>query len=101
DEALSWCRKAATLRPEDPKYGYTYAYFLDRKGDATKAIPVLRGIVDRSLPYPPAYALLGTIYEKQGKGDEARKVYRKAADNAEIPDPERARFREKAQSMGK
>jgi hypothetical protein len=45
--------------------------------------------------------LLGAIFEKRGKADEAKKVYRKAADNAEIPDPERARFREKVQSMGK
>ncbi len=101
DEALSWCRKAAALQPEDPKYGYTYAYYLDQKGDTAKAIPVLRGIVDRNRPFGPAYALLGTIYEKQGKTDEARKVYRKAADNPEIPDPDRAQFRERVRTMGK
>jgi tetratricopeptide (TPR) repeat protein len=100
DEALSWCRKAADLRPEDPKYGYTYAYFLDRKGDTAKAIPYLRKIVDRYRPFPPAYVLLGTIYEKQGKADAARKVYKMAAENAEIPEPERARFRNKLRSTG-
>jgi tetratricopeptide (TPR) repeat protein len=101
DEALKWCRKAAELRPEDPKYGYTYAFFLDKKGDTAKAVPVLRKIVDRNPPFPPAYALLGSIYEKQGKQDEARKVYRKAADNAEIPAADRAQFRSRLQSMGK
>jgi hypothetical protein len=45
--------------------------------------------------------MLGTIYEKQGKTVEAKKVYRKAADNAELPEPDRARFRDKLQSMGK
>jgi tetratricopeptide (TPR) repeat protein len=101
DDALKWCRKAADLRPEDPRYGYTYAFFLDRKGDTAKAIPVLRKIVDRNQTYPPAYVMLGTIYEKQGKTAEAKKVYRKAADNAELPESDRAQFRNKLQAMGK
>jgi len=101
DEALTWCRKATSLRPEEPRYGYTYAFILDRKGDTAKAIPVLRKIVDRNQPYAPAYVMLGTIYEKQGKADEAKKVYRKATDNAQLPEPDRAQFRNKLQSMGK
>jgi Flp pilus assembly protein TadD len=101
EEALKWCRKAAELRPEDPKFGYTYAFFLDRKGDTAKAIPVLRKIVDRNQPYPLAYAMLGTIYEKQGKTTEARKIYKQAADNPELPEPDRAKFRDKLRSMGK
>jgi len=101
DEALKWCRKAAELRPEEPKYGYTYAFFLDRKGDTAKAIPVLRKIVDRNQPYSPAYFMLGSIYEKQGKAGEAKKVYRKAAGNEELPEPDRVRFLGKLQAMGK
>ena len=101
DEALKWCRKATSLRPEDPRYGYTYAFLLDRKGDTAKAVPVLRKIVDRNQPYSPAYVMLGTIYEKQGKAGEAKKVYRKAADNAQLPDPDRAQFRNRLQAMGK
>ena len=101
DEAINWCRKATSLRPEEPRYGYTYAFLLDRKGDTAKATPVLRKIVDRNQPFPPAYALLGTIYEKQGKAGEAKKVYKKAADNVELPEPDRARFRSRLRSMGK
>jgi tetratricopeptide (TPR) repeat protein len=101
DEALKWCRKAADLRPEEPRYGYTYAFFLDKKGDTAKAVPVLRKIVDRSQPFSPAYVMLGTIYEKQGKAAEARKVYKKAADNPELPEPDRAQFRNRLQTMGK
>jgi len=101
DEALNWCRKATSLTPEEPRYGYTYAFLLDRKGDTAKAIPPLRKIVDRNLPFSPAYALLGTIYEKQGKDGEAKKIYRKAADNAALPEPDRAQFRNRLRSMGK
>ncbi len=100
DEALKWCRKAADLRPEDPRYGYTYAFFLDQKGETAKAIPVLRKIVARNQPYPPAYVMLGSIYEKEGKIDEAKKVYKKAANNADLPEPNRADFRKKLQAMG-
>jgi tetratricopeptide (TPR) repeat protein len=101
DEALGWCRKATNLRPEESRYGYTYALLLDRQGETAKAIPALRKIVDRNRPFSPAYALLGTIYEKQGKTGEAKKVYRKAADNVELPEPDRAQFRNRLQSMGK
>jgi tetratricopeptide (TPR) repeat protein len=101
DEALKWCRKAAELRPEEPRYGYTYAFFLEQKGETAKAIPVLRKIVNRNQPFTPAYIMLGSIYEKQGKAGEAKKVYKKAADNAELPEPDRAQFRKKLQTMGK
>jgi tetratricopeptide (TPR) repeat protein len=101
DEAIKWCRKAADLRPEEPRYGYTYAFFLDKKDDTAKAIPVLRKIVERNQPFPPAYVLLGSIYEKQGKTTEARKIYKQAADNAELPEPDRVQFRDKLRSMGK
>jgi len=101
DEALKWCRKAAALRPEEPRYGYTYAFFLDRKGETAKAISVLRKIVNRNPPFSPAYVKLGSIYEEQGKAAEAKKVYRKAADNAELSEADRAQFRDKLRSMGK
>jgi tetratricopeptide (TPR) repeat protein len=103
-------RRAVKIAPENvavrlnlgmPRYGYTYAFFLDQKGETAKAIPVLRKIVDRNPPFTPAYVMLGTIYEKQGKAGEAKKVYKKAADNAELPEPDRAQFRKKLQSMGK
>jgi Tfp pilus assembly protein PilF len=44
-EALTWCGRAAELRPENPRYGYTYAFYLYRAGqldDALKAIRVVR-----------------------------------------------------------
>ena len=33
DEAVTWCRKAADLRPQEPKYAYTLAFYLNQKGD--------------------------------------------------------------------
>jgi len=87
------------LRPEEPRYGTTYAFLLDRKGDTAKRSPSAEDRGPESAVLT-AYVMLGTIYEKQGKAGEAKKVYRKAAENAELPEPDRAQFRNKLQSMG-
>ena len=33
DEAIAWCQKAHDLRPEDPKYAHTLAFYQRKKGD--------------------------------------------------------------------
>ena len=33
NEAVSYCKKAAELRPQEPKYAYTLAFYLNQKGD--------------------------------------------------------------------
>jgi tetratricopeptide (TPR) repeat protein len=43
DEAVGWCRKAADLRPREPRYAYTLAYYEERKGDGEAAAGVLDG----------------------------------------------------------
>jgi tetratricopeptide (TPR) repeat protein len=47
EEALEWCRKASVLGPENPKYGYTYAYFLYRGGKAEAALREVRRVRER------------------------------------------------------
>ena len=32
DEAVNWCRKAADLRPQEPRYAFTLAFYLDAEG---------------------------------------------------------------------
>lgn len=80
-ESLTWCREAFRLRPNDGKYGYTYAFFLHRHGDTGRAVTVLEGMVSRQVPYADAYALLGSIYVRRGKMQRAAGVYRAATAN--------------------
>jgi len=75
DEALKWCRKASILEPDNPKYAYTYAFYLRQGGSGDRAIEVLRSLTDKQVPYAEAYFLLGDIYEKQQQFSEARDVY--------------------------
>jgi Flp pilus assembly protein TadD len=42
DEACSLCRQAWKLRPNEPKYAHTLAFFLRAKGDAAAAAAVYR-----------------------------------------------------------
>ena len=46
-EALTWCRRAAELRPENPQYGYTYAFYLYRAGQLDEALKVIRAVRQR------------------------------------------------------
>jgi len=43
-EALTWCRRAAELQPDNPQYGYTYAFFLHRAGQLDEALRVIRAV---------------------------------------------------------
>jgi tetratricopeptide (TPR) repeat protein len=92
DEAIQWCRKAAELRPDEPKYAYTVAFFLRERGDTDAAMGILQGMVRSPTPYADAYALLGEIYEKQGKTKEAVGIYNRALANDQLPEQVRYRF---------
>jgi tetratricopeptide (TPR) repeat protein len=47
EEALDWCRRAATLRPDNPQYGYTYAFYLHRAGRLDQALQAIRSVRER------------------------------------------------------
>lgn len=46
-EALDWCRRAAALAPDNPQYGYTYAFYLHRVGQFEAALKALRPVRQR------------------------------------------------------
>jgi len=47
EEALDWCRRAAALAPENPQYGYTYAFYLHRAGQLDRALAAIRSVRQR------------------------------------------------------
>ena len=98
-EAVEWCRKAAQLRPQEPKYAYTLAFYLRQRGDATGAIATLRGVTDRDIGYPDAYTLLGQIYEALQRKSEAIEVYHRAARNEGLPEAARRGFAARAAAL--
>ena len=89
DEALKWCRKAHTIQPDQTKYAYTYAFYLRQNGAIDKAIEILTNMIDRQVPDPDVYILLGDIYEKQGQFLKAKEVYSAALRNSKLSDSQR------------
>jgi Flp pilus assembly protein TadD len=67
NEAVTWCRKAADLRPADPRYAYTLAFFLNQKGDTDEAVRTLKAIIEKYSGYKDAEMLLGEISKKEAK----------------------------------
>lgn len=92
-ESLRWCRKAWQLRPDEGKYGYTYAFFLHQRKETDEAVTVVSDMVRRNVPYADAYALLGTIHLERGQWDKAADVYRSACGNGGLSQAERENFR--------
>jgi len=57
-EAVGWCRKASDLRPQEPKYAYTLAFYLNQKGEKAEAVRILKPIVEKYPKYKDAEMLL-------------------------------------------
>ena len=63
-EAVTWCRKAAELRPQEPRYAYTLAFYLNQKGDRDEAVRVLKALTEKYPGYKDAAMLLNEISKK-------------------------------------
>jgi tetratricopeptide (TPR) repeat protein len=61
NEAVTWCRKASDLRPQEPKYAYTLAFYMNQQGDRDGAIRTLKTIVEKYPQYKDAEMLLKEI----------------------------------------
>jgi Tfp pilus assembly protein PilF len=92
EESLEWCRQAFRLRPNDAKYGYTYAYYLHQRGQTHRAVAVLEGMVNRDVPSADAYALLASIYLQRADREKAIRVYRAAQANERLDPRARSTF---------
>ena len=67
DESLTLCRKAYELRPRDPRYAYTLAFYLRQQGQIDDAIEILQTLVKQQPNYKDASMLLRALYEEQKK----------------------------------
>jgi len=61
DEAVAWCRKASDLRPQEPKYAYTLAFYLNWQGDKDAAIQTLEALLVKDPQHKDAARLLKEI----------------------------------------
>ncbi len=92
-EAVYWARKAYENAPEQHRYGYTYALYLNQANRSEEATAVLETLVDQNSNYAPVYHLLGYIYCTHGRIDEGLALFNKGLHNDDIRSDEKVRHR--------
>lgn len=100
-DSLAWCKTAWQLRPGDPKYGYTYAYYLLENGRMQEAIDTLTIMIDGKTSYASAYALLAETYLNQNRIDKAIDVFCQAADNPNLSAQDKMNFKMRLEQLAK
>jgi ferritin-like metal-binding protein YciE len=58
-------RKAVELRPQDPNYAYTLAFYLNRKGNRDEAGRTLKTLLEKYPGHKDAEMLLNAILKKE------------------------------------
>jgi Flp pilus assembly protein TadD len=70
-------RRAATLRPRDPRYAWTLGYYQVRAGDLSGAAATLEALLAVSPGHAETYGLLAEVYARLGRMDEAAALMRR------------------------
>jgi tetratricopeptide (TPR) repeat protein len=89
-EAIALLRKAVELRPGEPDYAYTLAFFQRQKGDLDGAAATLNEAKRRSALSADGCLLLGAVYEQKGDAKAAEALYREALDKVGLSPQTRA-----------
>ncbi|MGZ6060358.1 MAG: tetratricopeptide repeat protein [Myxococcaceae bacterium] len=71
-EAMALTRRATELRPEDPRYAWTFAYYQSRAGDLAGAAATLERLVAAHPEDQNARALQAEVRERQRRGGRGR-----------------------------
>jgi tetratricopeptide (TPR) repeat protein len=90
-EAEELLKRAYELNP-NPKYAYTLAFYQHQGGKSEDAVKVLLEVIEKQPTYVDAYLMLGDIFEKQGKPEDARAVYQQALSKEGISQKDQYRF---------
>ena len=98
-EALSWCKKAVELNPQEPKYAYTLAFYQKEQGDLKNAAATLQDFLTRRPGFADGYLLLAEIYVQQGDRPQAEAVLRQAQQVESLSPRDRARVAEALQKL--
>lgn len=91
-EGLSLLEKAWTLRPEDPRYGYSLGFHRDRRGDEGGAVEALRRTAARHPAHADTAILLAELLARGGKTREAAEVLGRALGARDLDPADRARI---------
>jgi tetratricopeptide (TPR) repeat protein len=74
EEALEWCRRAATLGRDNPQYGYTYAFYLQRAGLLGQALQAIRSVRERHPAHEDSARLEQALLQEQQAADKKQSL---------------------------
>ena len=92
EEAIRYAEMAMGNDPSNPKYSYTFAYFLYQQQQFARAETVLKDLIQRFRSFGDGYLLLYEIYIRTGQKDKAKQLAREASSNLELHESYRVRF---------
>ncbi len=84
-ESMDYIKKAVELDPNEPKYQYSYAFYLLKSDGKDKAREILENLVATYPDYADSWFLLGNLYEQDDK-TKAKQLYEKALQNKALND---------------
>ncbi len=93
-EAVDFARIAAESMPEEPKYAYTLAYYQMQNNQKSEAVKTLNGLIKIHPQYLTAVSFLADIYYKDGRIQEALKIYQNALNTEGISEEEKNSIRQ-------
>jgi tetratricopeptide (TPR) repeat protein len=89
--ALSWCKKAVELNPQEPKYAFTLAFYQKERKDFQGATATLKHLLGHRPGFADGYLLLAEVYVQQGDRPQAETVLRQAQQVESLSPRDRAR----------
>jgi Tfp pilus assembly protein PilF len=99
-EALSWCKKAAELNPQEPQYAFTLAFYQKEHQDLKGAVATLKDLISHRPGFADSYLLLAEVYVQQGDRLQAEAVLRQALQTEKLSSRDRARAAAALQRLG-
>lgn len=99
EESLEWSKKAMELAPSEPKYLYSYAFYLNKLGHPQESISLLEQAIKNFPSFPDTYLLLGSIYESEGEVELAKKLYQEALRKGQFSEEDEQRLQQKLSSL--
>lgn len=76
NEACTWSKQAMDASPDDPKFAYTYAYFLNENRKQAEATDQLEKTIQKFPDHLSSVFLLGNIYLESGDKGKALHLYK-------------------------
>ena len=92
---------AYAIDPQNPDYGYTYAYYAFQNGNSQRSINLLEKLIDTSPDYIDAYLFLANIYEQMNDINAAVRIYERASKLESLPTAHRQNIQMRANQLKK